>query len=511
MNKKVFIKRRPGREIVPTTNEAGGSAYLLSDKEVLAQLVMTGTFNNTYYTNAQDQQTKLASLLPKLDSEFIGKCAIHGRQNGLMKDMPAYLVAFLATRNDGVLEKVFPIVIDNFKMLSNFCQVIRSGVTGRKSFGRRPRRLIRAWLNAQDPVSLWSHCIGGDPSFVDIVKMVHPNFDSPTAKNVVAYILDKEYVTRMLPEEIRTYERFKAGESSSVEGIPFLRLTSLPLSIANWQALIPNMGYQALRINLNTLVRQGALKNDETRRQVVRRLKDAQAIKRTKTMPYQLLAAFKNFDATAVEGGVAIQNALQDAMEIATENVPTFVGKKVAICCDVSGSMKDPLTGGRAGATTKVQCVDAAALMSACVLRYNAEATIVPFDTRVHACNLNSRDSVMTNATLLAKYGGGGTDCNIALQHLVDKGCKQDVVIFVSDNQSWAHAGSLVTIWNQYRKINTRAKLVLIDIQPFSSTPAFTRQDILNIGGFSDNIWEVIESFVNDGISLIKTIESIAL
>jgi 60 kDa SS-A/Ro ribonucleoprotein len=60
--------------------------------------------------------------------------------------------------------------------------------------------------------------------------------------------------------------------------------------------------------------------------------------------------------------GEAYSDALQEAMEIAIENVPLIDGT-VFLCPDVSGSMASPLTGHRAGATSAVRCIDVAALV----------------------------------------------------------------------------------------------------------------------------------------------------
>jgi 60 kDa SS-A/Ro ribonucleoprotein len=50
-------------------------------------------------------------------------------------------------------------------------------------------------------------------------------------------------------------------------------------------------------------------------------------------------------------------------MELAVANVPSIAGE-VVVCPDVSGSMKSPVTGRRAGSTTSVQCIDVAALFT---------------------------------------------------------------------------------------------------------------------------------------------------
>jgi len=67
----------------------------------------------------------------------------------------------------------------------------------------------------------------------------------------------------------------------------------------------------------------------------------------------------------------------------------------------------------------------------------------------------------------------------------------RDLVIFVSDNESWVDAGrgrgtATMAEWNAFRQRNPKARLVCIDIQPYRTTQAKERDDILNIGGFSD-------------------------
>jgi len=56
-----------------------------------------------------------------------------------------------------------------------------------------------------------------------------------------------------------------------------------------------------------------------------------------------------------------------------------------------------------------------AALVAAAVLRKNPRTEVLPFECDVVKVNLNSRDSVMTNAAKLASVGGGGTNCSAPL------------------------------------------------------------------------------------------------
>jgi 60 kDa SS-A/Ro ribonucleoprotein len=186
-------------------------------------------------------------------------------------------------------------------------------------------------------------------------------------------------------------------------------------------------------------------------------------------------------------------------MELAVANVPAVAGE-VVVCPDVSGSMKAPVTGYRAGAATSVQCIDVAALVAASVLRKNPAAAVLPFEQSVIPVDLNSRDSVMTNAGRLASIGGGGTNCSAPVRLLNQRKAKADLVILVSDNESWVDQGrgrgtALLAEWSEFRQRNPKARLVCLDIQPNQTTQAAERADIMNIGGFSDRVFETISAF----------------
>ena len=107
----------------------------------------------------------------------------------------------------------------------------------------------------------------------------------------------------------------------------------------------------------------------------------------------------------------------------------------------------------------------------------------------------------MTNAAKLAAIGGGGTNCSRAAGLLNREQAKVDLVIFVSDNESWVDAqrgrgdGDDAASGTASRRATRRRKLVCIDMQPYGTTQALEREDILNVGGFSDAVFEVVADF----------------
>jgi len=490
-----------------SVNEAGGLAYKLSPKQALAQYAATGCFNHTFYAGAGEQLDNVLALTGEIEAEFIAKAAVYAREKGFMKDMPAFLVAILSVKDKDLFERVFPRVIDNGKMLRNFVQIMRSGAVGRKSLGSLPKRLVREWFAKRSAEQIFRQSVGQSPSVADILKMVHPKPNDAEREALFGYFIGRGIDADKLPEIVTRFERFKAGDGE-VPDVPFQMLTALPLGTREWAQIARNQGWQMTRMNLNTFQRHGLFADEAMVEMIAERLRDAGAIRRARVFPYQLLSAYKAAEANK-DIPRAITEALQDAMEIATENVPAIRGK-VWIFPDVSGSMQSAATGYRKGSTSTVRCVDVAALFAAAILRKNPTAEIVPFSDDVVPVRLNPRDSVMTNARILASLPSGGTNCSAPLRQLNRQKTAGDVVIYVSDNESWmdtpihgrfgGSATETMKQWAEFKSRNMDAKLALIDIQPYAHTQANERPDILNVCGFSDHVFTLVSEFAGGSL-----------
>jgi 60 kDa SS-A/Ro ribonucleoprotein len=498
-NKTLFARLREA--LIPqtdTANSENAPAYALAPKQALAQYAATGCFGRTFYATADAQLTSVLELCDAVDVEFVARVAIYSRTHSFMKDMPALLCAWLSARDTRLHEAVFARVIDNTRMLRTYVQILRSGVVGRNSLGSAPKRLVSEWLGSHDEDALFSSSAGQSPSLSDIVKMVHPKPGGPKREAFYGYMIGRSYDANALPKLVMQFEQFKAGEALNVPDLPFMLLSALPLSQKDWVEIAKNASWQTTRMNLNTFARHCVFETDGLASLIAARLRDAHEIQRARVFPYQLLTAYQNCDAAVPQ---EVRDALQDAMELAIANVPSIEGR-VVVCPDVSGSMKSPVTGHRAGSTTSVRCVDVAALVAASVLRKNQSATILPFEQDVVPVDLNSRDSVMTNAGRLASIGGGGTNCSAPVRLLNQQKANADLVLFISDNESWVDQGrgrgtALLAEWSEFRQRNPKARLVCLDIQPNQTTQAAERVDILNIGGFSDQVFEVISAFAS--------------
>ena len=196
--------------------------------------------------------------------------------------------------------------------------------------------------------------------------------------------------------------------------------------------------------------------------------------------------------------------------------------------------MGSPVTGWRGrGATTRMRCVDVAALFAAAVLRRNPDSVVIPFDHRAYDARVDPQDTILSLSERLARYGGGGTDCSLPLSVANAKyrnrrfaGC-----VLVSDCESWIYrdrpyaygrhgATGVMNEWQAFVQNQMRLgghgiaspKLVCIDIQPYTSTQAPDRNDILNVGGFSDAVFRVVAAFLTeDAGRFVAEVEAIEL
>lgn len=493
-------------------NEAGGAAYAYGAEAKLAQLAVTGTLSDGFYSGADAQLADVLSAAQAVSPEFVAKAAIYARRSGAMKDMPALLAAYLTVADPDLAVPVFGRVIDNGRMLRNFVQIMRSGQIGRRSLGSRPKRLVREWLEAASMRQLMAAATGNAPSLADIVRMVHPAPASAERRAFYGWLIGKPYDVAALPAEIAAFEAWKRDPSGALPPVPFEWLTAFPLSAEQWGDLAARMGWQALRMNLNMLARSGAFDVAGVTEAVAARLADAEAIAKIKPAPYQLMVALDQVGDTVPLG---VQASLEKALELSLATVPVLAGN-VVVCPDVSGSMSSAATGYRKGATSKVRCIDIAALVAAAMLRTNRSARVMPFEVDVVDMALDPKARLAVNAARLAAIGGGGTNVSAPLARLNAERAKVDTVVIVSDNESWVdptRRGATATMneWSKLKARNPGAKLICIDIQPYGTTQARDRKDIMSVGGFTDAVFDAMARFAagetRDWVQIVNEVE----
>jgi 60 kDa SS-A/Ro ribonucleoprotein len=536
-NKSLFSSLKSVLPRADARNEEGARAYQLPPKHALAQLAATGCFNGTFYAQSEQQLATLLSLVNQVDDNtYLAKLAVYSRERAFMKDMPAALLLVLSKRDRVLFRRVFERVVDNGRVLRTLFQMIRSGQLGRKSLSYALQRAFQHWLNEASVGRLLAASIGSDPSLRDVLRLARPTPKNNARRALFGWLTDKPVAKWApasaddLPSEIQALDAYRKADSAE-EQVSILSsaqfrwdlLADAARSPDVWKANAHQMGPQALRMNLNTLLRHEVLNDPKMVNFVAAKIGDKEEIRSSRQFPYQYLAAYLNADDGLPQ---KIKAALGQAAEIACGNVPELPGP-VVIGLDVSGSMQSAITGRRGrGATSKVRCVDVAALFAAAILRRNPDSVLIPFDDKVHRVQIDPQDAILSLAARLAKFGGGGTNCSLPLAQANTKYRKRRFAgcVLVSDQESWIGTGrhgstAVMTAWREFVKnqagLQQKAagpKLVCVDLQPYTTTQAPDRSDILNVGGFSDAVFSVIASFLGDDAGrFVAEVEAVEL
>ena len=553
VNNTLFSSANANVPRANTFNEAGGQAYQMEPKQALAQLAATGTFNSVYYTSAAAQLDSVRDLIGRIDDNaFLAKLALYSRRNAFMKDMPAAILVALSNRDTNLTHQIFDRIVDNGRILRTVFQMVRSGQFGRKGLSSSLKRAFQRWLNEASVPKLLSASIGNDPSLRDILRMARPKPKDNTRRALFGWLTGKDVeiwrpaTGKDLPSEVQNLITYRQStceqEQAAIVSQMSVRwdlLADAALGPAVWSAIARKMGPQALRMNLNTLNRHGVF--EESNQGIISKIAQAigfsestdsitdyvaekigcvDDIIRSRQFPYQFLAAYQNANPSIPQ---KISDALQFAAEVACGQVPVLPGP-VLVGVDTSGSMSMPTTGHRhKSVSSKMRCVDVAALFASAIVRRNPNSLIVPFDTHAYDVNLSENESILGCATRLTKYGGGGTNCSLPLQKANSTYSNRQFagIVIISDNQSWVgvgrHGGTRVMQnWDEFatnqRRLNagSNPKLVCIDIQPYVTAQAPERNDILNIGGFSDAVFKVVAGFMQEkGFRFVNEIEAI--
>ena len=288
-NKTLFASLKSLLPRATVRNEAGGCAYQFAPKHALAQLAATGCFNGTFYATAETQLDELRKLIDQVDDNvFLAKLAVYARERAFMKDMPAALLAVLSKRDSQLMHKVFDRVVDNGRVLRTLFQMIRSGQFGRTSLSSSLQRAFQRWLNEASVGTLLSASIGDRPSLRDVLRLARPTPKDNARRALLGWLTGKEVAKWApateadLPEQVQGLMAYRKADSAEAQALILGNLSVRWDLLADaaqgplvWKAIAHQMGPQALRMNLNTLVRHEVFQSGPARRDGESRLGEA--------------------------------------------------------------------------------------------------------------------------------------------------------------------------------------------------------------------------------------------
>jgi 60 kDa SS-A/Ro ribonucleoprotein len=188
-----------------------------------------------------------------------------------------------------------------------------------------------------------------------------------------------------------------------------------------------------------------------------------------------------------------IADALDRAFYLSFGNVEA-TGKRWLLGLDVSGSMAWGQVNGVPGLEPRLAC-GAMALVTATV---EARHTFVAFDTKPYPLRISPRQRLDDVVKLLARTGGGGTDCALPIQWATQQRVPVDAFVILTDSQTWyghQHPAQAIQVYR--RQVGVPAKLVVVAMTANGHTIGDPKDaGVMNVVGFDTATPQLIADFV---------------
>lgn len=438
----------------------GGDGYSRKSKSELFLLSITNMVGeNTFYEDAADRDARFESLVHAVtakDPDWIARFVPYMR-NQLNLRTASIVMALEYVKAGGPNGRK---VVDSALQRADEPSVALAYWLSRH--GRKiPQPVKRGVADAAVRLFNERSLIKYDsdalaPRFGDVIEMTHPKGSTPWQHDLFRYSMarrhNREDLNRDL-ESLATITKFrtlmatpvadrrplleKAAESKDFSAFEGAGLTwenlsgwlQGPMDAKAWELVLPQMGYMALLRNLRNFDDAGI--SDEARAKVISKLTDPEEVKASRQLPLRFFSAFKNVPSLNWAA------ALEKALDLTLENIPTLPGKSLVLV-DVSQSMWAPFSGGNArkhhasSTAYTPQRWELAALFGAALARRAEKADLVVFGSDSAAIDVRKGESILRLIEKMNNNRGGTQTWHAVARHFDG----HDRVIMLTDEQA---------------------------------------------------------------------------
>jgi 60 kDa SS-A/Ro ribonucleoprotein len=514
-NKKPTVKREI-EKAKPTKNLAGGLSFDPSIKLKLTLQAITALMGqDKYYQSSQESDSQLDKSIDAVlaqDPEYALKLARFCRTEMHLRSFPIYLLAKYAT--SGVnLPNTRHYVEETVQRADEIMELLAASFALTNTTGavkNKDLNFIKYGLNGAfnkfDEYQFSKYDKAREVKLIDALRLAHPKPKDEAQSKLFEKIKNGEL------EPAMTWERYISMNGSTKE---------------NWETILPNMGHMALLKNLRNFLLTGA--NIDV---VVNQFTNPEAVLHGKQFPYSYLTAFRaieqiplnkkpTYDRNAYTRNVgAVKDALQTALDISVANVPKLRGNSFVLV-DHSGSMTNHEINQRPNGRDsderiRIYASDIAGLFGAMSVHICENSTVYAFAEKFKQIFVSKRDGILTTAEqIVSAKVCEGTYGHLPIIDIMEKGLVFDRIIMLSDEQLYktpysARYDSVAEAFMEYqRKINPNAFLHSVDLCGYATLalPENAR-NVSAIGGWSDKIFDFMNTFEKAGTSLVEQIEN---
>lgn len=495
-------------------NNAGGSAFKISDLDRARRFLILGTTSNMYKPSdvlAMENATEIIKLAndPVKGIKLVD-LIVEVSTNGLAakQDPTLFALAIASASTDDSVRAYALSVLPRVARIGTHLFTYVGYVQQFRGWGSALRKAVASWYLDRNVDALAYQVAKyrqrGGFSHRDLFRLSHPVSSDPAFAGLGEWILrgDPTNAPKLITalEEAKTSQdvvKVVKGGLLSWEMLPTDALTNPGV----WTALIDqgSLPVGALVRNLSRLTALGVIGDlgKGKTREVVAILEDPEAIAKSRIHPMQILTALLTYSSTRPVQRVV--TALETAYRLSYKNV-TPSGARILVGLDVSGSMD-------VGVATNVSARAATTSMAMVLAATEEWVHTVAFTgggyysrsepLTVIDDKINPNGSILSAIESTNRMPFGSTDCALPIRYAIAQGLDVDAFVIMTDNDA-NNPDDAYKALEEYRKVSgIDAKLVVVSTLACHYSIANPADPLtLDIAGFSPDVPQVLSSFI---------------
>ena len=471
---------------------------------------VTASLSDKYYETSSERLEELRRLIGQSDPQFVARLAIYTREQMNFRSIPLVLAVELAKvhSGDALVGKMTSRIIaraDEITELLAYYQMANER-KHKKKLKRLSKQLqagLKHAFNKFDEYQFAKYHRDTEIKFRDALFLVHPKAKDEAQQLIFNKIAENKLSTPY------TWET----ELSALGKPEFMSFIAKQKAFAHkWEELIDSgkLGYMALLRNLRNIVECGVSYAHIA--QVCETISARANVLKSKQFPFRFLAAYRELSKLKYDHALKVTDALEKAVNVAAENIAGFnVATSVLIACDVSGSMRNPIS-----PESKIMHYDIG-LMLGMLLKSRCENVVAGiFGDKWKTVNLPDKGILSNVDAFYRREGEVGYSTNgyLVVEDLLKRNIVVDKIMMFTDCRLWDSRNDgktqLSDVWKMYKSVAPDAKLYLFDLAGHGQVPLeITGDDVHLIAGWSDKIFDILQAIENgsDALKEIKAIE----
>ena len=495
--------------------------------------------------------------LNEVDPLFAAKLALYVRNEGNLRSVSHLIAATIAQRASGTewskrfYNKIVVRPDDMSEILSAYAVQNKMDLKKIRKIPNAIKKGFKTALERLDAYQIDKYKMNSrQVKMLDLVNLFHPK---GTQRNQQAYhnLVNGESLAGLYASKVLEKEMTKAGQKTQGKSVQEKEAAKKE-AIENVLSNVKGMPIMNLLRNLRNIILYAPKSVDDACAQ----LTNETAVLNSRLLPFRFATAYEeiekmSFSDKKSDTSIAFEedynnqtitatefaelkekvlNAIEDALQISCQNIPELEGN-TAILIDHSGSVRGDSGGSsKVSAFSKTTSAMIGNLFGSMMAYRQKNVYIGLFGDRLIPVKIDRSQRLLDfNKRSFDKGAncGGGTEQGIYdfFRQAVREKKKIDNIIVFSDCQigssgstSWygtsgtERSATFQDLIKQFRKINPLCNIIVVDIHNTRGNNVFYKPErVLNIAGWSANIFDVIKSNTKGFGAILKEIEAIEI